>query len=295
VQIKVKSASGETLASETRTVKVIRPGSSPFVDVFSLARASTQINGQDLILQNVMVRDKATQQQSDITATFRWLTNTQTFGMTQAFTVNNTAVFPSSLLARVGARMRQWWNETTFGVSPAHAASKIIALIESPDSGQTVFGVNVLRGWTFDEDPSVTIRTIRFTIDDIPVTGIPCCAGRADVGAAFPQIANAGRSGWGITLNYANLPAGLHTVGVQIESSAGVLFSTSRQVTVVKLGGFEFIDLVDFTNATVRIEGDYIVVTGVRIRDFSSQQTTTVQLRLRWSINSQSLAVVGIS
>jgi hypothetical protein len=82
---------------------------------------------------------------------------------------------------------------------------------------------------------------------------------------------------------------------VQIESSAGVLFSTSRQVTVVKLGGFEFIDLVDFTNATVRIEGDYIVVTGVRIRDFSSQQTTTVQLRLRWSINSQSLAVVGIS
>jgi hypothetical protein len=295
VQIKVKGASGETLASETRTVTVIRPGTSSFVDAFSLAHASTQIEGQDLVLRNVLVRDKETQRQSDVTATFRWFTNTQTFGMTQAFTVNTAAVSQSSLWARVGVRVRRWWDAGTFGVSSAHAASKIVTLIESPDSGQVVFGVGVLRGWAFDQDPDVTIRTIRFTIDDTPVTSIPCCTARADVGANFPQIPNAGKSGWGITLNYANLPAGSHTVGVQVESSSGVFFSTSRQVTVVKLSGFEFIDLVDFTDATVHIEGDDVVVSGARIRDFPSQRVTTVQLRLRWSVNSQSLVVVGIS
>jgi len=295
VQIKIKGVSGETISSETRQVKVIRPGTSAFVDVFSLSRASTQVNGQELILQNVIVRDKATQQQSDVTATFRWLTNAQAFGMTQAFTVSNTAASQSSLLARVGAQMRRWWNESMLSVSSAYAASKIVALIESPDNGQVVFGVNVFRGWAFDEDPNVTIRSIRFTVDDTPVTTIPCCAGRADVAAMFSTIANAGKSGWGITLNYANLPAGSHTVGVQIESSAGVTFSTSRQVNVVKLPGFEFLDLVDFTVATVRIEGDDIVVSGVRIRDAASQRTTTVQLRLRWSFNSQTLGVVAIS
>lgn len=295
VQIKVKSASGESLASETRTVKVIRPGTSSFVDVFSLARASTQIDGQDLILQNVAVRDKATQQQSDVTATFRWFTNAQAFGMTQAFTVNNGASSQSSLLARVGSKVRHWWNDSTFGASSAYAASKIIALIESPDNGQGVFGINVFRGWAFDEDSTATIRAMRLTVDDTPVMGIPCCSGRADVAAAFPKEVNAGNSGWGITLNYANLPAGSHAVGVQIESSAGALFSTSRQVTIVKLGGFEFIDLVDFTDATAQIDGDDIVLTGVHIRDFASQQTTTVQLRLRWSVNSQSLGVVAIS
>lgn len=295
VQIRVKSAGGETLASETRTVTVIRLATSSFIDVFSLVRASTQIDGQNLILQNVIVRDKETQQQSEVTATFRWFTNTQSFGMTQAFTVNNAAASQASLLARVGSRMRQWWHESTFGVSSAYAASNIVPLIESPDSGQAVFGVNILRGWAFDEDPNVTIRAIRFTIDDTPVTSIPCCAARADVGTAFPQIPNAGKSGWGITLNYAHLPAGSHTVGVQVESSAGVLHSTSRQVNVVKLSGFEFIDLVDFTDATVRVEGDDIVVTDARIHDSSSQQTTTVQLRLRWSVNAQSLVVVEIS
>jgi len=294
VQIKAQSSSGEILASETRTVKVIRPGTSSFVDVFSLARASTQIDGQDLILQNVSVRDKATQQQNDVTATFRWFTNSQAFGMTQAFTVTNVASSQSVLFARAVSGMQQWWNDSTFGVSSAYAAPKIVTLIESPDNGQAVFGINVLRGWAFDEDPKATVHTIRLTVDDTPVTVIPCCSGRGDVAATFPKNPNAGNSGWGITFNSANLPAGPHAIGVQIESSAGALVSQSRQVTVVKLGGFEFIDLVDFTDATARIEGEDIVVSGVHIRDFVSQQTTTVQLRLRWSVNSQSLGVISI-
>jgi len=293
--VKVKGSTGEILESNTRTVTVVKPGSFPFVDVFSLAGASAQIDGQDLLLKRVTIRDKSTQQQATTDFTFRWFTNVQSFGMIQSAEVNSAAFAHSSLFARATSGLRTWWQNPPFGPQPAYAASKIIALIESPDNGQALFGVSVLRGWAFDDDPNVTIRTIRLTVDEVPLTVIPCCYGRADVAAGFSNNPNAGDSGWGMTVNYASLPAGSHTIGVQIESSAGVVFSTSRQITVVKVEGFEYIDLVDFTKATARIEGEDVVIAGVQVRDAASQQTKTVQLRLRWSLNSQSLGIVAVN
>lgn len=296
VQVKVTSTSGEVLSSDVRTVTVVRPGTSRFVDVFSLARASTQIDGPNLILRNVVIRDKATQQQSEITATFRWFTNAQGFILTQAVVTNDrVASLHSLLLARTVSAVREWWQNDSFGPQSAHAASNIITLLESPDSEQSVFGINVLRGWAFDNDPNFTVRTIRLTVDDAPIAIVPCCSGRQDVAAAFLSHPNALNSGWGITANYANLPAGVHTIGVQIESSAGVVFSTSRPVTVVKVEGVQYIDLVDFTNATARIEGEDVVISKVRIRDAATQQVVTVQFRLRWSVNSQSLGIVAVN
>lgn len=294
VQVKVTSTSGEVLTSEARTVTVVRPGSSAFVDVFSLAGASVQINGQDLLLKMVTIRDNLTQQQANVDLTFHWFTNIQSFGMIQSSVVNSAALTYSPLFARAASGLRAWWQNHTFGLQPAYAASNIIALLESPDNGQSVFGINVLRGWAFDDDPNVTVQTIRLVVDDVPLTTIPCCFEREDVAAVFSSNPNARNSGWGMTANYANLSAGLHTIGVQIESSAGVVFPTSRQVTVVKVEGFEYIDLVDFSDATAQIEGEDIVVAGVRIRDSASQQTKTVQLRLRWSLNSQSLGIVAV-
>ena len=246
-------------------------------------------------LKDVTIRDKSTQQQANVDLTFRWFTNVQSFGMIQSSGVSSVALTHSLLFARAASGLRAWWQNHMFGPQPAYAASKIITLLESPDNGQAVFGVSVLRGWVFDDDPNVTVRTIRLTVDDMPLTVIPCCSGRADVAAVFPNNPNAGDSGWGMTANYSNLPAGLHTIGVQVESSAGVVFSTSRQITVVKVEDFEYIDLVDFTDATARIEGEDVVVSGVQVRDFASQQTKTVQLRLRWSLNSQSLGIVAVN
>ncbi len=296
VQVKVTSTSGEVLNSDTRTVTVVRLGASPFVDAFSLTQASTQIDGPNLILKNVIVRDKATQQQEEVTATFQWVTNAQGLLLTQADVTNSeVASLPSTLVGRATLAVRQWWQERTFGPRVAQAASQILALLESPDSGQPVFGINVFRGWAFDDDANFTVRTIRLTIDNTPLTVVPCCSGRQDVAAVFPDNPNALNSGWGVTANYANLPAGGHSIGVQIESSAGVVFSTSHQVTVVKVEGFPYIDLVDLTNATTRIEGDDVIVSGILIRDAVSQQTTTVQFHLRWSVNSQSLGIVAVN
>ena len=118
VQVKVKSTSGEILASDTRTVTVVKPGTSSFVDVFSLAGASAQIDGQDLLLKRVTIRDKSTQQQSDVNLTFRWFTNLQSFGMTNALMVSSAAVSQPSLLARAASGVRSWWQERMFGPEP---------------------------------------------------------------------------------------------------------------------------------------------------------------------------------
>ncbi len=295
VQVRVTSTSGEVLTSEARTVTVVRPGASSFVDMFSLAGASAQTSGQDLLLKMITIRDKATQQQTHVDLTFRWFTNLQSLGMTHALVASDAKISRPSLFARAASRAHEWWRARPLGPQSAYAASKIITLLESPDNGQSVFGVHVLHGWAFDDDPNVTVRTIRLVVDDVPLTTIPCCFGREDVAIVFSSNPNARNSGWGMTANYANLSAGLHTIGVQIESSAGVVFSTFRQVTVVKVEGFEYIDLVDFSDATAQIEGEDVVVSGVRIRDSASQQTKTVQLRLRWSLNSQSLGIVAVN
>jgi len=292
VQIKIVNSGGEVTPSDTRTVTVVNPGAA-FADLFSLTRTSVKVSGQDLVLSNVLVRDKETQQQNEVTMTFRWLTNSQSFGMTQATVVKKVAASQASVYARIAASLRHWWHGTTFGPSPAYAASKIIAFLESPEGGQSASGISVLRGWAFDEDGQATVRTVRLTVDNVPVLVIPCCTGRQDVAAVFPQNRNAADSGWGLTVNYANLSAGSHTIGVEIESSAGAVLSTTRQVSVAKVAGFDYIDLVDFSKATARIEGDDIIISGVRVRDFTSQQTKTVQLRLRWVVNSQSLGIVA--
>ncbi len=293
VQVKITNFSGEVTFSDTRTVTVVSPGAS-FADLFSLARASVKASGQDLVLSNVRVRDKETQQQNDVTMTFRWLTNSQSLGMTQAAIVRRVAAAESSRSARMVAGLRQWWRRVTFGPASAYAGN-IIATLESPENGQAVFGINVLRGWAFDTDGQAAIRTVRLAVDSVPVLLVPCCSGRFDVAAVFPQNRNAADSGWGLTVNYANLPAGSHTIHVDIESSAGTTVSTARQVTVVKVPGVDYIDLVDFSRAKARINGEDVVISGVRVRDAANQQTQTVQLRLRWLVNSQSLGIVAVS
>jgi hypothetical protein len=292
VQIKIFNSGGEVSPSDTRTVTVVNPGAA-FADIFSLSGASVKVMDQDLVLSNVRVRDKETQQQNDVTLTFRWLTNSQSFGMTQAVIVRKVAASEASIYARVMADLRRWWHGTTFGPASAYAASRIIAFLESPEGGQTVFGINVLRGWAFDEDGQATVRTVRLTVDNVPVLVVPCCAGRQDVAAVFPQNRNAADSGWGLTVNYANLSAGSHTIGIEIESSSGTTLSTARQVTVAKVAGFDYLDLVDFAKANARIDGEDIVISDILVRDRASQQTKTVQLRLRWVVNSQSLGIVA--
>jgi len=120
-------------------------------------------------------------------------------------------------------------------------------------SERSGLGIDVVRGWAFDEQDGAAITKVEFYIDGQRLTDIPCCSERADVRDVFPQYPanNTRNSGWGLGRSiWGNLPEGSHTVQVKLESTSGVtVFSDVRTVQVVKPGGFAFIDSFDLSQA----------------------------------------------
>jgi hypothetical protein len=80
---------------------------------------------------------------------------------------------------------------------------------------------------------------------------------------------------------------------VQLEASDGETQTLTRTFTTLRIGGFPFLDQFDLAQASVRIEGDDIVLSGVQVRDKVSQQTKNIEVRARWFQNSQSLGIVA--
>jgi hypothetical protein len=102
-------------------------------------------------------------------------------------------------------------------------------------------------------------------------------------------------SGWGTVFNYSTLSSGTHTIGVQITDSLGIRQTMTQTVQVVRVGEFEFLDQFDLSNATVRLEGDNIVLSGVVVRDKASQQIQIIDVWLRWFESTQGLGIVAAS
>lgn len=87
----------------------------------------------------------------------------------------------------------------------------------------------------------------------------------------------------------------MHTIGVQITDSTGAGQALTHLVAVVKPGGSEFLDQFDLSEATARIEGENIILSGVVVRDKASQQSKTVEVWLRWFESAQGLGIVASS
>ena len=150
-----------------------------------------------------------------------------------------------------------------------------------------------MRGWGYEQAPAGALATVRFFIDEVQNAVVVCCSPRPDVAATFPADVNALLSGWGLTLNWGNLSSGPHTVRIEIMSTSGELFSQSRMVTVVKLGGFGFLSSVSLTGATISLGGEEIVLSGVTVTEAGTANTAQVTLRLRWDIGAQALRLVS--
>lgn len=293
VQVEIMSTDGELLATQPRTVTVVKPGDFEFLDRFELSGAVADVEGDALVVEGVVVRDKTTFQEKEIDARFRWLPTAQSVGMVEAVTVAELA----SLRARVFSLFTQFgaWLGSTSAVARAQAALGIAAAFESPDAGRAVFGVGIIGGWAFAEDPAAAVTETRLVIDGLLGSTIPYGSERGDVAAAFPGHPNALNSGWGITFNYGLLSPGFHTVGAQLASSTGASLLLEHGVVVVKPDGVEFLDQFDLSGATARIAGEDIIIEGVWVRDKSSQQTTLVDVGLRWFLSSQALGIVSFA
>ena len=173
--------------------------------------------------------------------------------------------------------------------------SAIIAALESPENGQPVSGITIIRGWGFDTQADGRISGVDLFIDGTLASSVPYCSPRNDVQAAFTQFPslNTENSGWGAVINWGVLNAGIHTVQVKISNIVGGTFVTEpHMVTVVKPGDFEFLDQFSPSHATVRIIGDELAVEGVVIRDKVTQQQKEIEAHFRWFSSSQPLGMV---
>jgi hypothetical protein len=294
IQAEIRSNDGQVLSTETRSVTVVQPGESEFLDFFSVSEADASIEADTLVLTGVVVRDKATQQQKRLDARFRWVPSAQAFGLVEAITTAElSAVHPWSprFASPLWERIGEW-----FAPSVVQAAAGIRAELEGPEEARAVSGVSVIRGWAFAEDSGDSVQEIQLVIDGQPSGIVPCCSVREDVSATFPDQPQARNSGWGTTLNYGLLSSGVHQIEIQIRGRSGTSLTLSRPVTVVRIGGFEFLDEIAVSDATARIEGDtMVVVEGVRVRDKASGQTTVVDMFLQWSVSDQALVVVAVT
>jgi hypothetical protein len=285
-----------------RTVTVVKPGDFEFLDRFDLGQAQASINGNELALTGVVVRDVFSHQQKRINVHFRWFTNLQSLGMVRSETVATVASWSnlSRMLTAVASRV---WRGVEV-VTPVQAASAIASYWESPNEGQAVSGIGILRGWAFADEPPFnprrplpSIQDVVVRVDGAPIAKVFCCAERDDVMVAFPEHENAFQSGWALQFNYGNLSAGSHTISVQLHPASENVPSEifHRTVQVIRIGGFSFLDQFALADATARIEGEEIVLSGVQVRDKASQQTKVIEVRLRWFQHSQALGIVASS
>ena len=305
VRIFVQTQQGVKFFPRPSTVTVVKPGGFSFIDQFDLNAAKAAVVGDELAITGLVVRDKATQQQKHITACFRWFVSSQSFGLIPPATCEARVALTVPLFTRVWRFLGRVFHSlfgfimTMADISPANAAETIRTYIERPDDQQIVSGVGVIHGWAFPTDESATIREIRLLIDGSLRDMISCCSKRPDVFAHFRGgdggHINEVNSGWGTFVNYGELTAGSHRIGVRIEDSAGNSTVIERNITVVRLGGFEFVDRLDLSRANARIEGEEIVLSRVAVRDRDSQRIKIIDLHLRWLENVQALGIVSSS
>jgi hypothetical protein len=292
IRVEIQNTEGEHFFSDIRAVTLIKPGDFEFLDRFDLSEATTRIEDNDLVVNGIVVRDKATQQQRRINSRFRWAISSQAFGMVGTAIVEDVASWRSSFATWL-ASLSSWLpTPVATAIAQRLPLREVHSFFEDPAEGQIVSGIRVIRGWAFPDDTSITSVGVGLAVDGVFVSDIPCCSARGDVAVAFPDHTNALSSGWGMLYNYGRLSAGPHQIGVLISAYFGYGSLTQHNVTVVKLGGSEFLDQFDLSNATAQLEGEEIVLSGVVVRDKASQQTKTIEVRLRWSESSQGLEII---
>jgi hypothetical protein len=242
------------------------------------------------------------QQQKRINTRFRWFISSQSFAMIQAETVATLSSLHSLLSAMVASLPTRL--PVSLPVGRAQAAPGVTTFFESPEEGQVVSGVAIIRGWIVSDGIDASVSKVFLVIDGQPGGTAPCCSGRADVAAAFPDNLNALNSGWGAVFNYGLLTPGPHTLGMRTGGYGSAYFH-NHTVTVVKPGGFEFLDQVDLSGATAQVariplwgianSNKEIRIEGVRVRDKATRQEEIITVHLRWFQHSQALGIVSSS
>ena len=177
------------------------------------------------------------------------------------------------------------------------------AALEQPTAGP-VAGIGLIRGWAFeasdmasdmdmmDDDP----LSVDILVDGKLVATLPTSSPRADVAAIFADEMAAGESGFGMVMNYGTLDPGTHLLTLRGSSAmGGAHFALSREIDVLKFGGFEYAEAM-LSDAAVDMHGNAIALHGVQFSDPNDPDAMarTQTLELEWSTEAQGFVVTEI-
>lgn len=144
------------------------------------------------------------------------------------------------------------------GTADTGAPSKTLRIaLEEPVVGEIHTGVGNLRGWAVGD---AGIDKVEIWIDDVYAFDLPYGGSRGDVGAAFPDVAGSGESGFSMAYAYSNLAAGEHTAKAIAYATDGSVGESSVSFSVVKFEENFIADLnaVDLSNASCSVSGDEV-------------------------------------
>ena len=287
LQVRVTSTDGQRRVLGPHRVTVVKPGDRAYLDRFSVAAAEARLEAGRLVLDGVLIRDKATQAEQEIEARYAWQGSAQGLRLVTSRTLE-VAQAPTLAIDRLLAGLWAWLRPGSVNANPA-----VERVYEAPPDQAEVAGIGLIRGWAFPVAETDTVAGVVVDIDAGAVReSAPCCSTRGDVADEYPGQANAEMSGWGLVFNYGRLPEGEHDIAVRIATEAGLEAADTHTVTVSRLGGYEFVDRFDLSAAEVDLEGEEIILSGVEVRDSATQATQTIEVGLRWSRATQGLVIV---
>ena len=165
---------------------------------------------------------------------------------------------------------------------PSAARATITATLENPPDGEHMSGIHTISGWAYS-DTGVPV-SVRLRIDGELQETIPCCGDRSDVQAEFPDAPLA--TSFSLLFNYGRLSAGVHTIGIEVQATGEAAVVLDHAVAVVKPGDVEFVETMDMTTATVRIEDNELLIADALVEHIPTD------LRLKYATSLQSPLIV---
>ena len=284
VQVVVTSTDEGRWVSERHPITVLKPGDIAYATRFSLAEAEARLAGGQVVLDGVVLSDATTEQ--EIVARYAWQTGAQGLRLVASRTLQTARAQPWSI-ERLLAGVWRWLSPRS-----VTATDGLTEDYEAPADQARVAGIGLIRGWAFPDDTTDTIATVSVQIGSTLRESAPCCSTRQDVAEAFSNQANAELSGWGLVFNYGLLPEGEQPVTVTMTTAAGLTHTETHTALVARLGGYAFVNRFDLSGAEVALVDEEIMLSGVEVRDSATQETQTIEVRLRWSRATQGLVIV---
>ena len=157
--------------------------------------------------------------------------------------------------------------------------------------GASASGFGMVTGWAFANSSGANITNRELKIDPGTPEEISfdllCCFERADVSNVFPDRPQSLLSGFGTPINFNLLSSGSHTFEVTIQESSGASRTESTTIDTVKLGGFEFIDDFDMSDADVFLITQQLGMDNLKVRDGATGEVREVDATFQWQQSCQ--------